>query len=148
MDKNKDLYIFFLINSSQQWPLFLEFAQAINEYGIKVVPIKHEEMMTLDLTQKRFFISVANNVESAKNVKKLRKRFLDFCLKSRKAFLFDISSFSLFDKPFDLVRIDVYKKYALPMSMKVLVESIVEEYVDRAQDKLTWPGGRRAKLPA
>lgn len=148
MGKEKELYIFFLINSQGQWPLFLEFAQAFNDYGIKLVPVTHEELPGMDFTQKRYLISVTNNVESAKNFKRMRKRFIDFCLKNRKAFIFDISSFSLFEKPHDLVRIDVYKKYQLPMKMSELIESIVEEFVDRSQDKLTWPGGRRAKLPA
>lgn len=148
MNNEKELYIFFLINTPSQWPIYLEFAQAINDYGIKVVPIKHSELPTMDLSQKRYVISLTNNIESAKSFKVIKKRFLDFCLKNRKVFLFDISSFSMFEKPFDLVRLDVYKRYHLPMKMSELISSIVEEFVDRAQDKQIWPGGRRAKLPA
>ncbi len=145
-DKNN--YLFFIRLNKELPPYYLRLATIFSNIGIKLIPISPTEFSNLQQNRVAHTLIITSDFESMGEFKKMRHRYFDIGLRNGRYSTYHCSSFSTIDKDGQLAKNGYYNFYSLPLKLDVLVASIAIKYFEKFSQNNTWPGGRRAKLPA
>ena len=146
--KNQEVYIYFLrLEGELPW-YFFRMANYLSEYSVTLVPVTVRELADLASPNKQYVVTACVNLSQNQILKRIRQKYLDFTLLNRKFALFHLSSFQEFDIAAKARYNKCYTFYQLPTDMKQVALDIALKIYEESKDKLSWPGGRRSKLPS
>lgn len=140
--------VIFFIRYSGQLPVeFFYLSQAFLKYDIKLVPVGSKDISELIESRNVHLLSLTNRIQNQRELMVYFKQFLGYALVTSKLKLFDISSFNAMNVN---NRAEGYKNYFhfyLPDTIESIVHKVLDCYSMDEVEVLSWPGGRRAKLP-
>lgn len=126
---------------------FLNLSAQFSRYGMTLIPISPEEFKELPMTDVEYVMCVVRDIASLKRYKELLKRYMNFCVRSKKVTLFELSSFEVIHDP-NVIKTRMLFQERLPVSIFQIIDLIGSRiYHDRMEQSKKWPGGRRARLP-
>lgn len=127
---------------------FIALASRFRGEELTLVPVKPEELDYF-LTSKTIpVLLLTKNVEQLRKFLKIKKRYIDFFLKSRRIRLIHLNSFSEIKDYISLKPKKIYINLKLPLTMKEARAQIILNAGVGAMAETSWPGGKRAKLPS
>ncbi len=141
-------HIFFIKYTPQLPVEFFHMAKTFGEFGIKLVPVRPQDISGVMGKRKVFAISMDNSIATHRLSMDYKKRFFDYALLNRRLVLFDISSFGKALTAYRAERAKCYFHFPLPDTINHVVGKITAAYLRDKRDVHIWPGGRRAKLPS
>ncbi len=139
--------IYYLDLKGKVTPIQIRIAARLSDFGIALVPLSIDDLITITKNS-IFVVAFCNDFNTYKNFLITRRRFLDMAMMSGKVSLFDISSFSAIHLAPHTKKNGRYKHVCLPISMRELIKEMLIWYTNYHEKKQSWPGGRRAKIPA
>ena len=149
MEKTNTInFIFYLQTKTELDNTFLNLSDILSKLSISLLPIRVEELNSLDKTHKNHLVILRNDLNSGFLFNDLRKKFLDMAMLSGRIAIYDISSFSEIENQQKLEGKDVYRFIPLPADMKNVAMKIAVDYFKEKNNRDEWPGGKRAKLPS
>lgn len=143
-------YIFFLRLTSELPMEFFQFSDYFSAYGVKLIPIRPQELSHMMSTQNVFVVALNNSLKTNQLFQIYRKNFLDYAVLAKRAELYDVSSFSRLSSEL-LLRAHRNQNYVhipLPDTMDEIANKILVDFMKKKTNVQKWPGGTRAKLPA
>ncbi len=146
---SKDLPLFYVSYRGRpnELPNFLKFHELLSPLGIKVIPIKYDQIESFMKLGNFIFIVATTHMEELQRFHEGRLRGLDAAVKGGKMKLVHLNSFG--DR-YTLPAV-TQKGHYYPIKMPELTSRICELLVELVEGhylkKESWPGGRRAKLP-
>ena len=141
-------HIFFLKYSKDLPMEFFYLSNELSAYGVKLIPIKAQELSILMDNSKIFVINLDNTLATHAQSLRYRKQFLEYAVLNRRVVLFDISSFGKFSCSYRAESNKNYFHFPLPDTIDEISKNVAVAYFKDSQQSRLWPGGKRAKLPA
>lgn len=144
----KSVYVLYLQYEQKLDERFFHLSNSFNKYGISLIPISPDEFKQLPMTSHEYVLVTLRDIGSLKAHRALLKRYLNYCLRSGKVSLFELSSF---EHNHDVKLIKDQKVFyeRLPLSVFQLIDLVGRKiYNDLITTSKKWPGGRRARLPS
>ena len=143
-------FIFFLKFTSELPFEFFQFSDKLSDYGIKLVPIRPQELSSMMSAKHVFVLGLNNSIRTNQLFQLYRKNFLDYAILSKRVDLYDVTTFSRLNSELALraQRNQNYIHIPLPDTIDEIVNKVLVAYMKKNSDVQKWPGGRRAKLPA
>ncbi|MDD0852445.1 hypothetical protein HBN50_05015 [Halobacteriovorax sp. GB3] len=142
------MHIFYLQFEKNLNSEFFYLTRVLNEYGVKLIPIRLQDLIQMKLKNRDYIICLVKSMEARSKFLVAKRRFLDFAMKSGRLVVFDASSFGPQHVDSSVHRKGCYHHLNLPVDIYELVEEIsLTIYKDSINKSGKWPGGRRAKLP-
>lgn len=141
-------HIFFLNYNDKLPRVYVHLSSRLAVYGIQLVPVSAKDLTALTKANKQFVLSFIPDIATLTKHVAFRRQFLDFALKTKKFRLFEASSFGEAEELAQVRRLECYDHLRLPLSVDSLVRHMAVAVMTEEFDTKSWPGGRRAKLPA
>ena len=126
---------------------FIKLASRMGNLGITLVPVKPEELDYFITNKISNVVLLTRTIEQFQNFFKVKKRHIDFYLKSQKIRLIHLNSFSAIQEYIQLRQKQIYINLELPLTMVQVAAKLYEISASKENQTKKWPGGRRAKLP-
>lgn len=144
----RSVYVLYLQYEAKLDERFFKLSASFNQYGISLIPITPEEFKQLPMTGHEYVLATLRDMNSYKLHRELLKRYLNYCLRSGKVTLFEMSSFEHFHDA-KLIKENKIFFERLPVTVFQLIDIVGRKiYNDLMTTSKKWPGGRRARLPS
>ena len=143
----RDVFVLYIQFTEKLDQEFIYLSRVFNQFGISLVPISVNDLKKHYPSNQEYVLAIVKDINSAKEYKKLLKKFLNLSIRSDKIFLFEFPSIEfIHDVKFLKDKKEITER--LPVSMFGIAERIGSKiYHDLTAVTKKWPGGRRAKLP-
>lgn len=126
---------------------FIHLASRLRNRGITLVPVKPSELDYFLASRMVPVVLLTKTISQHAKFMKVKKRWVDFFLKSRKIQLIHLNSFSEIRDYIQLKPKRFYINLNLPMTMKQVFQELESVIGPEGKKESSWPGGKRAKLP-
>ena len=127
---------------------FIRFAAEFKRFNINLIPVKPGELDYFLEKRQVPVIMMTSTLAEYQKFRSLRKKYIDFFVKSKKIKLFHLNSFSIVQ---DFVSSTYRRSYVhvpLPIQFSKATLLVLSHYLDELEGDNKWPGGKRSKLPA
>jgi hypothetical protein len=142
-------HIFYLKYGNHLPEDYFHFSRFFSYWNITLVPVTPKELINMSVNNNRqYILSSVTDLKKRHLFNQLRDKWLDFALLSKRYCLYDVSSFGKFETAYQVERIKMYHHFKIPINMEEIVQTIAVAYFEDKNREKTWPGGKRAKLPA
>ncbi|MCR9204062.1 MAG: hypothetical protein NXH75_05770 [Halobacteriovoraceae bacterium] len=126
---------------------FIFLASRFRGDDVTLVPVRPQEIDYF-LTSKMIpVILLTKNMDQLQKFTRVKKRYIDYFLKTRRIRLIHLNSFSEIKDYISLKPKRIYINLKLPLTMAQAKEQIVLNAGIESIVETSWPGGKRAKLP-
>jgi len=142
-----DTYILFAQWENKISDDFIRLAAEFKSFGITLVPVKLQELDHFLNRRQVPVIILTKTIKQYQTFQALRKKHIDFYLKTKKIRLFHLNSFGEIDVYRPLKQKGHYVSLNLPCKFRDVAIRVLSEYIENNIEDKRWPGGRRAKLP-
>ena len=139
----------FYLNYAEKLPsTFIHLSTRLSVYGIQLVPVSPKDLTGLTKPTKQFVLAFLPDMATHTKHLAFRSKYLDFAMKTKKFRLFEASSFNEAEDLALARRLECYDHLRLPLTVDDIVRHMAVAVMTEEFDTKSWPGGRRAKLPA
>lgn len=141
-------YLFYLELTPGPTEVFLQLSQAFRKHHIRLIPIDLDSFKSLQERTKLDVLALIPDLRSFHLYREFKASYFNYRLRSGQVRLFEVSSFGKTTEFFRQEKRGDYFHMALPCETMELVEMIVHELNKKEEVSVSWPGGRRSRLPA
>ena len=107
---------------------YFPLSQRLSEIGLKLVPIRAKDIGFYAKKEKRIIFSFVKDLSSLGKLSKQRELYLDYYLKNKKIFLFDMNSFGTLKLSRNYIKEEVYEHLPLPLDVEDIVDNLSDTY--------------------
>jgi hypothetical protein len=136
---SKEKIIIFLQLGNQITEDYIRLSVTLSNRGIKLVPMKFDDIMALPKYKRLVIMAMINDFSSFDQFKKLQKRYFEFAVLNKKTRLIHISCFSPIKYLLKEIKTKNYLFLKLPIDFDILGKEVHEFYETKARDFSYWP---------